>query len=196
MSAENSSEGQIVDSITSQDNYQSSDGFSNDIEERTSVQSRSSSLGMTPSVQEFNTADILGESNSCHNHSSLSEESESSTTQSFESEAADSILRKIRVKNVNRVIIGTLNINSLAPKFESLKEIIGNNIDILTIQETKLDSSFPSAQFLINGYSEPYRLDRDRNGGGVMIYVREDIPSRLLSKHTFSEAIEGLFVEV
>ena len=27
-----------------------------------------------------------------------------------------------------------------------------NNIDILAIAETKLDSSFPSAQFLVNGY--------------------------------------------
>ena len=111
-------------------------------------------------------------------------------------ESADEILRKIRVKNVNKVIIGTLNINSLAPKFEQLREVIGKNIDILTIQETKLDSSFPIGQFLIEGYSEPYRLDRNRNGGGVMIYVREDIPSRLLSKHTFTKAIEGLFVEV
>ena len=111
-------------------------------------------------------------------------------------ESADEILRKIRVKNVNKVIFGTLNINSLAPKFEQLREVIGKNIDILTIQETKLDSSFPIGQFLIEGYSEPYRLDRNRNGGGVMIYVREDIPSRLLSKHTFTKAIEGLFVEV
>ena len=89
-----------------------------------------------------------------------------------------------------------LNINSLAPKIEQLKEVIGKNLDILTIQETKLDSSFPSAQFLIDGYSEPYRLDRNRNGGGVMIYVRDDIPSKLLNKHTFTEAIEGLFVEI
>ena len=111
-------------------------------------------------------------------------------------ESFDEILREIRVKNVNKVIIGTLNINSLAPKFEQLREVIGKNIDILTIQETKLDSSFPVGQFLIDGYSEPYRLDRNRNGGGVMIYVREDIPSRLLSKHTFTKAIEGLFVEV
>ena len=29
-----------------------------------------------------------------------------------------------------------------------------------------------------------------------MIYVREDIPSRLLSKHKFTKAIEGLFVEI
>ena len=107
-------------------------------------------------------------------------------------ETAENLLRKIRVKDANRVIIGTLNINSLAPKFEQLKEVIGTNIDILTIQETKLDSSFPVSQFLIDGYSEPYRLDRNRNGGGVMIYVREDIPSRLLNKHTFTNTIEGL----
>ena len=111
-------------------------------------------------------------------------------------ESADNILKKIRVKNVNRVIIGTLNINSLATKFEQLREIIGTNLDILTIQETKLDASFPSGQFFIDGYSEPYRLDRNRNGGGVMIYVREDIPSKLLNKHTFTKAIEGLFIEI
>ena len=93
-------------------------------------------------------------------------------------------------------MIGTLNINSLAPKFDQLREVIGNHLDILTIQETKLDSSFPTGQFLINGYSEPYRLDRNRNGGGVMIYVREDMPSKLLNRHTFTETIEGLFIEV
>ena len=48
------------------------------------------------------------------------------------------ILREIRVKNVNKVVIGTLNINSFASKFEQLREIIGKNIDILAIQETKL----------------------------------------------------------
>ena len=29
-----------------------------------------------------------------------------------------------------------------------------------------------------------------------MIYVREDIPSKLLSRHSFSETIEGLFIEI
>ena len=104
---------------------------------------------------------------------------------------AMNILREIRVRNVNKVIIGTLNINSLPPKFEQLMLIIGNCIDILVIQETKLDPSFPDEQFVINGYTQPYRLDRNRNGGGVIIYVREDIPSKKLDKH-----IEGLFVEV
>ena len=74
-------------------------------------------------------------------------------------------LKEIRIKNVNNVIIGSLNINSLAPKFEQLRKIIGNNLDILTIQETKLDSCFPTQQFSLDGFSAPYRLDRNRDGG-------------------------------
>ena len=69
-------------------------------------------------------------------------------------------------------------------------------MDILTIQETKLDSSFPTQQFSLDGFSAPYRLDRNREGGGVLIYVREDIPSKQLSKHTFTKNVEGLFIEV
>ena len=108
----------------------------------------------------------------------------------------DSILRDLRVKNVNKVIIGTLNINSLASKFDQLREVIGKNLDIFTIQETKLDSSFPSHQLALTGYSEPYRLDRNREGGGVLVYVREDIPSKQLTKHSFSKNVEGLFLEI
>ena len=49
-------------------------------------------------------------------------------------------------------------------------------LDILVINKTKTDSTFPLNQFAIQGYSKPYRLDRKRNGGSVFIYVREDIP--------------------
>ena len=43
------------------------------------------------------------------------------------------------------------------------------------ISGTKLDESFPQGIFLIDGFSSPYRLDRDSKGGGIMLYVREDI---------------------
>ena len=36
---------------------------------------------------------------------------------------------------------------------------------------------------MIDGYSESYRLDRNRNGGGALTYIREDIPSKLLPDH-------------
>ena len=114
----------------------------------------------------------------------------------FGTDSAMEVLKELRIKNINRVIIGTLNINSVSSKLEQLREVIGNYLDVLTIQETKLDTSFPTAQLLIDGYSEPYRLDRDCHGGGVLIYVREDIPSKLLNKHTFTKNVEGLFIEI
>ena len=157
-----------------------------ELSNNSSPNSRTTVLDGTPRIQELDTPDVSFESST--------EESFSGSNSDYET--VSDILGKIRVKNVNKIVIGTLNINSLAPKFEQLREVIGKNIDILTIQETKLDSSFPVAQFLLDGYSEPYRLDRNRNGGGVMIYVRKDIPSKLLSKHTFIDAMEGLFVEV
>ena len=61
-----------------------------------------------------------------------------------------------------------------------LKEQIQDNIDILMISETKIDASFSIGQFLLNGYSTPFRLDRNAHGGGVLLYVREYIPSKLL----------------
>ena len=84
-------------------------------------------------------------------------------------ENAEKVLKEIRIKNVNRIIIGTLNINSMSAKFEQLKLIIGTYLDILVIKKTKLDPSFPDDQFFIDGYKSPYRLDRNRSGGGLII---------------------------
>ena len=102
----------------------------------------------------------------------------------------------MKLKNINKLVIGHLNINSLPSKFCQLKLIIEKNIDILVITETKLDSSFPSSQFKIEGFSMPYRCDRNRLGGGVIVYVRDDIPNKQLIKHKLPEDIEGVFVEV
>ena len=105
-------------------------------------------------------------------------------------------LRSLRVKNVGRVIIATLNVNSIANKLDQLKFIIKDNIDVLVLTETKIDGSFPENQFLIEGYSIPFRYDRNRYGGGILIYVREDIPSKIFKKHNFPDDIEGMFIEL
>ena len=75
------------------------------------------------------------------------------------------------MQNMNRIIIGHLNINFLRNKFKNLQEQINGNMDILLIQETKFDNSFPNRQFLIKGYSAPYRLDRDAQGGEVLLFM-------------------------
>ena len=106
------------------------------------------------------------------------------------------VLNEIRIKYVNNVIIGHLNINTLVNKFEYLKFITKGTLDILVVVETKLDTSFPDTQFVIEGYSKPYRLDRNIYGGGLIIYVKKDIPSKQLIQHKFSKKIEALFIEL
>ena len=87
-------------------------------------------------------------------------------------------------------------INSISGKFDQLKCFISNHVDILVLTETKLDETFTTSSFLTDGFSSPCRLDRNRKGGGTLIYVRSDIPSKLLTKHSFPNDIEGLFVEI
>ena len=50
-----------------------------------------------------------------------------------------------------------------------------------SLSETKLNSEFPNAQFKVDGYHfPPFRKDRDENGGGLMIFVRNDKITRRL----------------
>ena len=65
-----------------------------------------------------------------------------------------------------------------------LEELIKDKIGIFLISETKLDSSFPSGKFVIKGYITPFRLDRNQNRGGLLLYVREDIPCKILKEYT------------
>ena len=104
------------------------------------------------------------------------------------------LLKNLKIKNTNRLILGHLNINSIVGKFDHLKVLIVNNIDILVLRETKIDSSFPNSQFRIDGFSALFRLDRNKFGGGVLIYVREE--NKKLTKHILPHDIEGIFVEV
>ena len=107
---------------------------------------------------------------------------------------AFTILKNIRIDNLKNVIIGQLNINSLRNKIQDLAQLMKGTLDILVITETKLDYTFPEKQFMIPGYKKPFRADRNRNGGGVIIYVRDDIPCDILLKHSIPENVEAIFV--
>ena len=45
----------------------------------------------------------------------------------------------------------------------------------------------------MDNFSEPYRFDRNEHGGGVMVYIRDTIPSKILEKHSYPNDIECLF---
>ena len=42
----------------------------------------------------------------------------------------------------------------------------------------------------------PFRFDRNSSGGGVIVYVWNDIPSKQLTKHKLTDNVEGVFIEV
>ena len=105
-------------------------------------------------------------------------------------------LNELRLKNINKLVISPLNINSRSNQFDKLKLFIKDKVDVLVITETKLDFNFPDSQFIIDGFRQPYRLDRNKDGGGVMIFASEDTLSKLVSKHTFPDDIEGIFIEI
>ena len=90
---------------------------------------------------------------------------------------------------------GHININSIRNKFEMLSNSIKGKLDILMISKTKLDSTFPSNEFTVEGYAAPIRFDKNGRGGGIILYIREDIPARLL-KTSLPKNFEGFFVEL
>ena len=100
-------------------------------------------------------------------------------------------LKNLKLRNVNRIIIGNLKINFLPNNFDQLREILLKYVDVLVIRETKLDDIFLTFPFLVTGFSVPYRLDQNRNGGGMMIFIGNDIRSRLITKYVFPDDIEG-----
>ena len=113
-------------------------------------------------------------------------------------ETSYSVLKNLRVKNIKGIIIAHININSIRNKFDTLTDLVTGKIDILLLSDTEVNDSFPSAQFKMPDYTSPYRLDRTNNGGGLLLYIREDIPSKLLDTANVINDInfESLFVEM
>ena len=68
-----------------------------------------------------------------------------------------------------------LNINSLRCKIIDLRKIISyTDIDLISITETKIDASFPDAQFHTENYLS-FRHDRNKHGGGIFTFVKSGL---------------------
>ena len=87
-----------------------------------------------------------------------------------------------------------LNINSILPKLHELKTIAGNTeAAIIGTTEFKVDNSISDSDVEIPGYCI-LRCDRNRNGGGLACFVRQDLCFNLRS--TTIGDIEGMFFEI
>ena len=62
--------------------------------------------------------------------------------------------------------------------------------------ETKIDASFPPAQFTLEGYQTPYRLDINNKSGDILVYVKSSIPSRRFSFEELYISIQAIAFEI
>ena len=51
-------------------------------------------------------------------------------------------------------------------------------VNILIVAETKIDASFPTAQFSAEEYHKPYCLDVSEKSGSILVYINSSIHSR------------------
>ena len=85
------------------------------------------------------TANIIGIANSrsmdmdkhAGNSESVSSGSKIICNKYLEQEDISEILNDIRITNINRLIIGSLNMNSISNKFDQLKTVVQGKLDIL-----------------------------------------------------------------
>ena len=101
-------------------------------------------------------------------------------------------MKKRKPKNI---FLGHLNTNSIKNKFESVWELFKDTFDIFLVSESKLGSSFPDDQFSIPGY-QIVKKDCDKNGGGLLLYINEDILSKVIQNSSLSTTLEVLPIEI
>ena len=93
-------------------------------------------------------------------------------------------------------LIAHLNINSIQNKFEELTEVIKKiNAHIMFVSETKIDASYPNAQFKVPNYSL-YRNDRKKGGGGIMALISQSLIRAQLKPDKSFKTLEIIAFEI
>ena len=100
-------------------------------------------------------------------------------------------LHEQRLNHPKNLIIGYLNINSIRNKFSGFKNLVLKETDLYLLSETKVDDPFPDSQF----FAEGYRMLTVKNGSGLLLYINEDIPAKLINSYDFKEGSEIIVFE-
>lgn len=69
-------------------------------------------------------------------------------------------------------------------------------MDIFLISESKIDHTFTNASLSIDGYQTPYRKDRNSQGGGLVLYVSNQLICKKLDMVDLPDDVEIICVEV
>ena len=99
------------------------------------------------------------------------------------------------LNNLKGLKIASLNINSITKHIDELRTLMESKpIDILVINESKIDDTVLDGEIHINGCST-IRNDRTRNAGGVLIYISESI-SFSERNNLLSNSLEIICIEI
>ena len=101
----------------------------------------------------------------------------------------------LRSEYPKNVLLRHLNISSVRNEFKKANELIRINFDIFIITESKVDSSFSDSQFHIPGL-RLFRKDRNKNGGGVMYYISQNLPVKEVTSYKFPSNLKVLPREI
>lgn len=103
----------------------------------------------------------------------------------------------VKSSQSKKVKIGHLNVRSLFTGFEEFSDLVlNNNFDIMCVSETWLNKDLPSDIVSIPNYSF-FRKDRLSRGGGVGIYVRNNLNTvQVLNDSESIEGVEHIWIEL
>jgi hypothetical protein len=100
--------------------------------------------------------------------------------------------------NENDFLVVHWNINSIRAEGR-LEELIENvrvlKANVIVLSETKLDDTVPNNIISIPGFHEPIRKDRNRCGGGTLIYISQRFTFKQ-QLHLQSDSFEHISVDV
>ena len=89
-----------------------------------------------------------------------------------------------------------VNIRSLTrSKLLAIQSSFSNNYDIITLSETYLHTGVSDDVFRIQGFHDIIRKDRDGHGGGVAVYIRDNIAYKRLYEFD-SPSLEALWLSI
>ena len=111
-----------------------------------------------------------------------------------ELDKGESCLKKLRAKHSKNILFGHLKkLNTF--KFEYLEDIIKVMFDVFLVSKFKLGLSFSHKQFQIANYNM-FRKDQNKNGGGLLFYVNQDLNCKTVNTYNFPTDIEILPLEL
>ena len=94
----------------------------------------------------------------------------------------------------NKLVVTYYNARSLLPKIDHLCALVATDMpDVVCIVETWLDSSISNIEIALPGYTI-VRLDRNRHGGGVLMYIHSSLHFSIITSGPLS--LEFLLLSV